>query len=140
MSHFPGNPHITVKAVGQPVRHFVTGEDTYYGITQNGFLFNIIRCFSVQPPIENHDDYFTYLLAECREGVFVLRQRFLMGSAGSWYLEAEIISGEKSSSEFDRIREYLSDNLHIYENICPDPTQREEKGINHIQRDLNPKS
>lgn len=135
MNPFPEEMKICVRITGEPIKDFVTGEDTYYGVTGSGFLFNIIRCYSAQPPIVDHEDYHTYLLVHAVEGIFILRQRFLKGSAGKWHLKAAVESLENSPVNFEDVREYLEQNPKIYETICQNAGYPEDEETDEISRD-----
>ncbi len=115
-----------VEMLRQEVRQFVTLPDAYYGVTWKGLLFYILRCYPIQPSIEDREDYFSYLLADCREGIFILRQHFSGGTARNWFLETRILAMDKTRLTFERIRECLEENPDVLEDICGEPHSADE--------------
>ena len=56
---------------------FDAGKNGYYAYLLPGDRIDIQHAFSFQPPIENFDDYFSYMFVESLQGFFVFRQRVL---------------------------------------------------------------
>ena len=72
------------------VYNFQCAPGEYTALTSAG-KFKLLKCKSIQPPIENPDDFYTYLWAQAEDRYFVFRQRFEKGVSGSWEIFQEII-------------------------------------------------
>ena len=118
MCIFPPELAIKVELTRREIKQFVTRSDAYYGITYDGFVFYILRCYSIQPQIEDQNDYHSYLLANCLEGIFVLRQHMVNRIPRNWFLEARIIPGEVTWLAFEKIRDYLEENQALLREVC----------------------
>lgn len=126
MELFPPRLKSSVRRIGEEVRQFVMETLAYYGVTRSGFLFNIIQCKTLQPPVKNPNDFHTYMWAECARGFYVLRQHFIDGKPGNWYLEAELIPAEKSGSYFQEMSDYFSSETEVLKKVCGPPHRKEE--------------
>jgi len=107
-----------IRPVHREVKHFVTNEFSYYGVTDTGFLFDIIKSKNIQPPIEKEEDFYCYLWLECVRGFYLLRQRFIKDAPQEWYLEVEIIPRERYPLYFVDMLEYFKENEKIMMEIC----------------------
>lgn len=80
--------------LNEEVKDFYLEGDWYYVILRSGRCLNIIRSQSVQPTIDDPHDYPAYLWVEAKEGFFLFRQQFLMGRAGAWVVEKQIVPAD----------------------------------------------
>ncbi len=115
---FEENLSCQIKYIQEEVKEFVTDKYAYYGVTISGFLFNIIKCKTLQPPIENPDDYYTYMWTQCEGGYFLLRQRFIEGVSLSWFLEVQVIPYTPSHTYFMEMADFLVENPKMLEKMC----------------------
>ena len=72
------------------VTHFIPYDKGYYAILRNGARLDIVRIQAFQPPIENFEDYFSYLLIETLDSFFILRQRVLENRTLPWQTMLEL--------------------------------------------------
>jgi hypothetical protein len=117
----PDNLVTGVRYIGEEVKKFAYSEKSYHGVTQTGFLFDIIQGHSLQGPILDANDFCTYMWARCTSGFYLLRQRFINKIGREWFLEAEIIPVGNSWQIFQRLREIFNDDPGIMDRICGAP-------------------
>jgi len=73
---------------------FECGENGYYAYLRSGRRLDIQRVFNFQPPIENFDDYFSYMFVQSLQGFFLLRQRMLENRPLNWRVFLEFRAAE----------------------------------------------
>ncbi|MFC1474966.1 hypothetical protein ACFLQK_02865 [bacterium] len=83
-----------VKMLEEEVTHFEVYENGYYVLLRRGDRLDVTRAFNMQPPIENSDDYYSYLFAETQQGFFLMRLRVLGNVAQGWELYLEMTPEE----------------------------------------------
>ena len=90
---------------------FVVDQGAYYFVASDGRRGDIIRCETLQPGIENPDDYDFYMWVQAIQGYFILKQRFLEGRPQNWCLIGEMITDEKGPAVFDDWSESLKERF-----------------------------
>jgi hypothetical protein len=134
MDTLPENLKFNTRKIGEEVKSFVTENSAYYGVTRSGFLFNIMRTKTIQPHIEDENDYHTYMWVQCANAYYLLRERFVDGYGVGWYLEVEIIPDTRSSDFFMEMAGLLDENPELLNEICGPPHELEEDRF--LQLDL----
>jgi len=94
---------------GEEILYFRTGDEEYRAFIA-GDSIKISRCKSIQPPICDHEDFFTYLWAQSHERFFLFRQRFEKGAPGPWEVWQEIVPQDKDDF-FNLFLPFLEENL-----------------------------
>ena len=74
--------------------HFEAYERGYYALLRRGDRLDIQRVFTIQPPIDDPDDYYAFMFAQTLQGFFVMRQRVIDGKTGNWEVFLEVIPEE----------------------------------------------
>lgn len=80
--------------VEDEVVQFITEQATYTAYTGRGLRLDITRANTLQPAIQDPDDFHTYMWVEARQGFFLLSQRFVKGEAQRWVVYREFIPKE----------------------------------------------
>ena len=99
------------REIKEEVKGFYGNKKGYYLVTDSGYCLNIIHLVSLQPKIENENDYLTFLFVEAKEGFFLLTQRIKDFKAGRWVIEKEMIPcdpqnfSQEYQREFEKTRE-----------------------------------
>ena len=60
-----------------------------------------MRVQTLQPKIENPEDYDYYMWVEATQGYFILKQRFLENRPQNWQLVGEMTTDERGPDVFD---------------------------------------
>jgi hypothetical protein len=95
------------------VKQFVVDAHGYFAYAASGLTLTIVRALSVQPPIADDQDYYTYLWVESVNGFFLLRQQVLQCAAQSaqeWVVVRRIEPNDTFNFFFeflDGIEEYV---------------------------------
>jgi hypothetical protein len=100
---------VNERVIRDEIVHWVYDDLGYYAYAGSGLTLNIVRSISVQLPIENPDDYSTFLWLETLQGFFLARQRLLDSSPQGWWLIRELMPDE-SHAFFQR----FGDSIHDY--------------------------
>jgi hypothetical protein len=129
----PENIEYDVRKIGEEVKNFVTEQLAYYGVTRSGYLFNIIKTRTIQPHIEDENDYHTYMWVHCIDGYYLLRERFIEGHGVGWYLEVEIIPKGKTPEFFMKMAGLFYDNPEILNEICGPPHDVDETTLTQVE-------
>ncbi|MFP4499208.1 MAG: hypothetical protein ACLFQV_13440 [Vulcanimicrobiota bacterium] len=117
---FPEELKSQVESIREEVKQFIMHEQTYYGVTTSGFTFFIFKAKNISFS-EEGEAFYNYMWVKCREGYFVLRQRFLKGKFRAWYLEAKIIPENDFNHYFFEMQDYFEQNPEVLEQICGPP-------------------
>ena len=80
-----------IETIEDEILNFYIDGNIYYAVSKLGIVLNIIHIVSIQPKINDFNDYFTYLWIEALEGFFILRQRIKEKIAEPWVIEKKII-------------------------------------------------
>ena len=68
----------------EEVIHFEASENGYYAILFRGERLDILHVFLLQPPIEDVDDYVSFMFVEVLQGFFLFRQKVIEGKTQPW--------------------------------------------------------
>jgi hypothetical protein len=88
---------------------FVVDQAAYYFIATDGRRADIIRCRTLQPNIDDPDDYFYYMWVQATQGYFVLKQRFVEGQPRNWQLIGEMTTEKDGPDVFDEWSDELKE-------------------------------
>ncbi len=69
---------------------FEAGENGYYAYLRLGRRIDIQRAFNFQPPIDNFDDYYSFMFVESLQGFFLFRQRVVENKSEPWHVFLEM--------------------------------------------------
>ena len=83
----------------------------YYFVASDGRRGDIIRCETLQPGIDDPDDYDFYMWVHATQGYFILKQRFLEGRPQNWQLIGEMTTEETGPFVFDNWSELLKERF-----------------------------
>jgi hypothetical protein len=72
------------------VAHFEAYGRGYYALLKTGERLDFVRVESFQPPIEDFNDYFSYMFVQAHSGFYVLRQRIIENKIQPWEMHMEI--------------------------------------------------
>jgi hypothetical protein len=133
MDTVPEELRFSIRKIGEEVKDFMTERSAYYGITRSGFLFNIMRTKTIQPHIEDENDYHSYMWIQCIDGYYLLRERFINGYGIGWYLEAEIIPGSRSSDFFIKMAGLFDESPELLNEICGPPHEEEKFEVMRVE-------
>ncbi|MFA6449068.1 MAG: hypothetical protein WCX65_06370 [bacterium] len=91
---------------------FDASDKGYYAYLRLGGRLDIIHAFNFQPPIENFDDYYSFMFVESLQGFFVLRQRIIENKERPWHIFLELAPREPAAffSQACSLRQKLQDN------------------------------
>ncbi len=73
---------------------FEAGETGYYAYPRLGRRIDIQRAFNFQPPIDNFDDYYSFMFVESLQGFFLFRQRIVENKGETWRVFLEMTPRE----------------------------------------------
>ncbi len=90
---------------------FVTAHGSYYFLAADGRRGDIIKCRNLQPPIQDHENYETYLWVKAVQGYYLLRQFFIDGQAQEWRICKEITIDDPNLESFDEVGDHLAGDL-----------------------------
>lgn len=102
------------RLIDDPVEHFVTNENGYFAYSQSGRALAIVHAHSIQPPIDNADDYQTFLWVETVDAFFLLRQRIVNAEPQAWSIVREIVPYQRHNFFYhfiDVLAEYLDGTI-----------------------------
>lgn len=89
----------------------MTAQGSYYFLAADGRRGDIIKCRNIQPPIQDYENYETYLWLKTVQGYFLLRQHFVDGGAQEWRICREIVIEDPSFDSFEEIGDHLEEEL-----------------------------
>lgn len=89
----------------EEVIQFVTHDLSYIAYTNSGRRLDILKSMSAQPPIQNPEDYYSYMWVKALQGYFILRQHYVESVASPWYVIREL----KPETEFHFYEEFLDE-------------------------------
>jgi hypothetical protein len=78
----------------EEIIHFQADGSGYYAYPRRGGRIDILHAFNFQPPIENFDDYYSFMFVESIQGFFLLRQRMLENRPQPWHICLELKPAE----------------------------------------------
>lgn len=87
----------------EEVIQFVTHELSYIAYTRTGRRLDILKSHSVQPPIEDPENFTTFMWLKALQGYFVLRQHYVEKVSEPWYVIQEL----KPETDFRFYEEFL---------------------------------
>jgi hypothetical protein len=70
--------------VDEEVALFEASKLGYYAYLRRGGRLDIRQVFTCQPPIDDFNDYFSYMFVESLQGFFLLRHRMLENKPQPW--------------------------------------------------------
>ncbi len=91
---------------------FITAGSAYYFVTSDGRRMDVAKVRSIQPEIQDHDRYPSYLWVEAVQGYYVLRQWFMGGRPGGWRLIRELEQVEETFGFFDTQGDLLEEEFN----------------------------
>lgn len=72
---------------------------------------DIVRVQTLQPGIDDPDNYLFYMWVEAIQGYFLLVQRFEEGQPQNWHLIGEMTTEERGPGVFDEWSDLLKERL-----------------------------
>lgn len=73
------------------VLRFITDATSYTARTRAGMELRILRAWSFQPPVEDENNFASFLWIQTLEGFFLLRQHLVGSQAMSWHILRRLI-------------------------------------------------
>lgn len=90
---------------------FVAAPGAYYFILSDSRRGDVLKVHTLQPSIEDHDYYASYLWVQALQGYFLMRQLFVEQRAQEWRVVAEFQSQPLESDFFERQAERWAEVL-----------------------------
>lgn len=85
-----------IELIGEEITHFVADENGYYAIMRSGPRLDITAVFSMQPPIDDINDYYSFLFVETLFDFYVFRQRVYENRPREWEVMLRIRPVERT--------------------------------------------
>ncbi|HXE71090.1 MAG TPA: hypothetical protein VNO81_00390 [Candidatus Nitrosotenuis sp.] len=96
----------------EEVTRFLTDSERYVAFTASGMELRITRARAFQPPMEDPDDFPTFMWTETLEGYFLMRQHIVQNHAQGWRLIRRILPrGPRQASFFYEFEDQLLDYI-----------------------------
>lgn len=87
----------------EEIMTFEANTTGYYAYTRPGFRFDITHAFNFQPPIDNFDNYFSFMFVESLQGFFIFRQHVFENKEEPWCIYLELIPRAPHSFHKDAV-------------------------------------
>lgn len=91
----------------EEILRFVTDQTSYSARTRSGMELRILKAQTFQPPVQDEDNFATFLWIETVEGFFLLRQHLVYSQALPWYLLRRLIPAPGQPHFFHEFQEEL---------------------------------
>lgn len=104
----------------EEIGHFQADSLGYYAYLRRGGRIDIQRVFNFQPPIENFEDYYSFMFVESLQGFFLFRQRMFENKPRPWHVCLELKPTEPHLF-FTQARDLARVRRRRLENVAPWP-------------------
>lgn len=95
------------------VFRFVTDNQNYSARTRAGMELRILKAWTYQPPVEDENNFATFMWVQTVEGFFLLRQHLVHSQALSWYLVRRVLPSPGQPHFFHDFQDLLPEYVEV---------------------------